>query len=315
MKKNPKGEQIDLFYSNDKKKKKNTKTKKKKKKVNSNEIIVNVIPKNKKTKKPVKKKTSVNSKRKPKTNQKANIKQKRGPVFKIMLLLVIALICIIIFLISPVFNIKEITVEGINRIDNNEIIRVSGIKKDENMFKINVWKTKEDIKKNPYVAEVQIKRSLNGTVNIIVKERTPKYMVRVNGKYIYVDNQGYTLEQSTEQLKLPILLGLKTDMSKIEIGERLIQEDLLKLNTVIEIIESAKINNIDKLIKEINISNSKEYVLMLKTEGKVVHFGDETQINQKIAWIAYLIKEEKGKEGEIFVNNIYKDNVFFREKI
>jgi len=92
------------------------------------------------------------------------------------------------------------------------------------------------------------------------------------------------------------------------------QEDLVKLDTASGIIESAKVNKIYNDITEINIENDKEYKIALKKQDKIVHFGDGTKIDQKILWVAYIMKQEKGKKGDIFVKDIDKERTYFRAK-
>ena len=328
--KKSKGQTVDLLYkSKEKPKKQNKKTKNKKQKSDNevinldNEIIIGMTlkeePKKTKRKKEqpktkVKKtKKSTNkvqkTKKRPKTKKK-NIKLK---IVKWIFLLALLATAIILFLLSSVFNITDIVVENNKKISEQEIVNLSGLVKNENMFKTTNKKIKEGIKQNPYIEDVVITRELSGKVKLKVIERTPTYMIKFANGYAYINNQGYILEISEEALQLPIITGFKTSSEEIKAGNRLVVDDLKELENVIKIMETAKNTSIADIITEIDISNSNNYKLVIASEGKTVQFGDLNNINVKILKIEYILEQEKGREGEIYFQNTEK--AVFREKV
>lgn len=328
--KKSKGQTVDLLYkSKEKPKKQNKKTKNKKQKSDNevinldNEIIIGMTlkeePKKTKRKKEqpktkVKKtKKSTNkvqkTKKRPKTKKK-NIKLK---ILKWIFLLALLATAIILFLLSSVFNITDIVVENNKKISEQEIVNLSGLVKNENMFKTTNKKIKEGIKQNPYIEDVVITRELSGKVKLKVIERTPTYMIKFANGYAYINNQGYILEISEEALQLPIITGFKTSSEEIKAGNRLEVDDLKELENVIRIMETAKNTSIADIITEIDISNSNNYKLVIASEGKTVQFGDLNNINVKILKIEYILEQEKGREGEIYFQNTEK--AVFREKV
>lgn len=328
--KKSKGQTVDLLYkSKEKPKKQNKKTKNKKQKSDNevinldNEIIIGMTLKEepKKTKKKKEqpktkiKKTKKNTnkiqktKKRPKTKKK-NIKLK---IVKWIFFLALLATAIILFLLSSVFNITDIVVENNKKISEQEIVNLSGLVKNENMFKTTNKKIKEGIKQNPYIEDVVITRELSGKVKLKVIERTPTYMIKFANGYAYINNQGYILEISEEALQLPIITGFKTSSEEIKAGNRLVVDDLKELENVIKIMETAKNTSIADIITEIDISNSNNYKLVIASEGKTVQFGDLNNINVKILKIEYILEQEKGREGEIYFQNTEK--AVFREKV
>lgn len=59
------------------------------------------------------------------------------------------------FLLSPIFNIKNINVSGNSKISSEEILSLSQLRKDENIFKINKQDTREKVKQNAYIDTVE----------------------------------------------------------------------------------------------------------------------------------------------------------------
>ena len=216
-------------------------------------------------------------------------------------------------MLSSVFNITNITVTNNNKISEQEIISLSGLTKNENMFKVLNKKVEESIEQNPYIENVKITKTISGTVNLEVTERIATYMLKFANGYVYINNQGYMLEISQEPLELPIISGFKTPTENIKEGNRLVVEDLKELENVIKIMETAKTTSVGAIIAEIDISDPTNYKIIIPSENKTVEFGDLTNINVKILKIEYIIEQEKGKQGEIYFQGAEK--AVFREKV
>lgn len=88
-------------------------------------------------------------------------KKKRLKILKWTSLLVLATGGITLFLLSDVFNIKEIRVINNNKISAQEIIELSNLKTNENMFKFLEISVEEKIKQNSYIENVNIHRKIN----------------------------------------------------------------------------------------------------------------------------------------------------------
>ena len=104
-------------------------------------------------------------------------KKKRKKIFKItkiVILIILVVVAIIYLLLSPIFNIEKITVNGIEKLTEEEIISASGIEIGQNTYKINTTKIKEKIKENAYVENVKITRGLPNEIKINVQERKVK---------------------------------------------------------------------------------------------------------------------------------------------
>jgi len=135
-------------------------------------------------------------------------------------------------------------------------------------------------------------------------------MAEKNGLYVYIDKNGYILEETAEKLEIPILQGLMTDLNNIELGERIREEDLLKFNGLIKIQDGIKNNDIEQKLTKINISDTNNYILEFAEEGKTVMIGDTSDLSTKMLWIKYFMEQNKSSKGIIHLNT---DNVYFSE--
>ena len=254
-----------------------------------------------------------------KQNQKMQKKKKKiKRVLRICLLIVIIIGGIIFATCSPIFNIKEIKVLNNTLVSSENIISLSGLTVGENLFKFSEQKVKKQIKENPYIDSVEIKRIIPNEVQIDVVERVPRFSVSILGNYAYINSQGYILEITQNELNLPVINGTSTEEEKIEAGNRLNEKDLEKLEVVLKIMSIGKENNLDSKIKSIDINNENDYIVRIEEELKTVHLGDESNLNNKILYVLAILEQEKGKEGTIYVNGDFNNKKFqpyFREKV
>lgn len=322
---------IDLFYM-DKvegadKKNAPKKTKKKTKKINKkqnqkekdifnfdDEIVIGISDKKTQEKNKAKVKNEV----KPKIKKKK--KKKSFALFLIKWTSILLLLAgaIVFILTTPMFNIKKINITGTEQLTEEEILSLSGLNLNENIFKNSKSKIVNNIKQNPYAESVTIKRRLPDTLEITIKERQKSYMLKFVNGYVYIDTQGYILDISDNKLELPIISGYKTEEGKITVGNRLNNEDLENLNNVLKITDSLlEIEMTKNQITNIDISNKEDYTVYIESEKKTIHFGDASNLSNKILYVKAMIDSEKGTEGDIFVNGDLNNKFrpFFREKV
>lgn len=273
------------------------------------EIVIGV--ENKKT--PTK-----NKKTSQKTNTKKNksVKHKKGKIrkqAKIVFGVMLFVIVFILLLCSPIFDIRSIEVSGNLKNSKEKIISFSGLELHTNIFKFNKGLVKEKIKENAYIENVEVTRKLPSTVQIEIEEREARYMLQFADSYVYINNQGYMLEISNEKLDIPILIGFTTDLSNIKAGNRINVADLNKMNMVIKIYETAKSNGLGDLITKIDISNEKNYTIILEKEGKTVYLGDCSELNTRILYLKSILETSQGKSGELFLNvDLNSQEAYFR---
>lgn len=318
-----------MVYSNVKENKKKAEeiSRIKENQINLNDEIViglNRLPNDKipKSKKNVSKKKV--QKNRPKSN-KPNIKKKMNPVkkkkiiisIKIILVLAILIAGLLFLLKSSLFNIKEVHI----KIGNNKVLTESYIKSlstiniGQNIYSINKKEITESIKTESYVESVKIKRKLPNIVEIEIEERAPKFQLEDNGQYIYVDNQGYILEKSTEKNDCILIKGYtSTDTTD---GNRLNNDDLKRLSGVLKILQEAENNGLKSDITSIDISDDSDYKIYFDGLYKMAHLGDTSALNEKMTYIKKILEEESNYEGEIFVNVDLNNGEYphFREKV
>lgn len=236
-----------------------------------------------------------------KTKRKKKKHKKAYKILTIFVLLLIIIGTIVFAMISPIFNVKEIQIEGNEILSSQKISSLSGITVGENIFRISKKDIENNIKENAYIESVSMKRYIPDTIVLTVKERTIDYQIQVIDSYVYLDYQGYILEKSSKQENVPLLKGFSTSQNTLLNGKRVNQDDIEKLRVIFKIMEFAKNEKLSNKIQEIEIKNA-EYMLKIKNEDIVVYLGSGTNLNNKIKFLSSILENESGNNGEIFLN-------------
>lgn len=244
-------------------------------------------------------------------------KKKRNRILKISLLLLIIIGGITFALTSPIFNIKDIQVINNTQVGTNEIISISELNLESNIFRFLKTNVENNIKQNPFIESVEIKRILPNTVQLTISERTKKFSVEFLNSYAIINTQGYILEISENNENLPILKGLTTSEEEFYAGNRLNEKDLEKVESAIKIMDVCADNNLDGLITYIDMKDESDYIIYMESEKKIIYIGNNSNISNKIIYIKAIINETKNIEGEIFVNGDLNNKFkpYFRQKV
>ena len=224
----------------------------------------------------------------------------------------------IYFLTTPLFNVSSIEVIGNSKNSVDTYISLSGININQtNIFAFNGNSIAKKLKENPYVESVKVNKVLPNILELHVTERTIAYQVKYFNSYIYLNEQGYILEINEEKQNIPLIEGIASVQDNIQLGQRLKNEDLLKLDTILKVVNYLKYNNIsESKLTSINAEDITNYILEFKEDDKIVYIGDSSSITEKMPAVTQILKTEKGKKGKIYANEdaLKRNRIYFREE-
>ncbi len=254
------------------------------------------------------------SNKNPRLEKQKRMKKYRIVKFILKLFIFMALLTglIVYGFTSPIFNITEIKILGNEKFDEEEYLNLSNLNISDNIFNFRKSTVISNIKNNAYVESVKIKRKLPTKVEITIEERIATYLISMDeNEFAYINNQGYILEKSQEKIPLTIIKGISTEIEKIVEGNRLENEDLEKLQNVIQIKDSMKNIEITKELSQIDITNKFNYILTFEKEAKEVQLGNMSDLSSKMLYMKYVLEQEEGVPGTIYLN---QEQVYFSPK-
>lgn len=156
------------------------------------------------------------------------------------------LISIIIYLQSPLSNVKDIEVQGNKIVSESTIIKNTKIDHDTNMWEINSKKINKEIENNPTIKSVNIKRQLPSTILIDVLEYKVVGYVKTKDNYSAVLENGKIVtngESGFDLSNAPLLHNFKDDKKLKRMTEELNELPDYLFNMISEIFWIPSKNN------------------------------------------------------------------------
>ncbi len=213
----------------------------------------------------------------------------------------IACICVLLllaFFLSPIFNVSDIRVVGVDKIPAESAIEASGVVKGASIFKVSPKKSEERLTSMAYVDTVKVRRILPDTVEISIRESREVAYIYFIGNYVGVDANGKILEikQSEEEVSLPVIVG--TNVTEFGIGNKIKIDDATKEKTVFDIIKQLDTAQIRTSIKTIDVFDLNDIRFFTVSEA-TVNMGGMDDIMYKVAFLKKILEDNGDNRGAV----------------
>lgn len=223
-----------------------------------------------------------------------------GPHPILMWGLVIVLLVALFFLInSSLFNVSQITVEGNIKVSHEEIIKLSGIDANTNIFHIDEVQAKQNIEQNGYLVVENIKRVFPSEVKIKVRERIAVAQIgTVNGYYV-IDKEGIALNL------IPVKEDGLVTVSNLQIAEpsyaqKIVGETQEKTDGMFYMLEAIELYKLQGKVTGIDLSNPQK--IMLTYQGDIkVQIGSGLTAKDRLKYLEATVNgvKDKLKDGSV----------------
>jgi cell division protein FtsQ len=138
------------------------------------------------------------------------------------------------FMHARLLQVDRIVVRGTERLSTGEVLSVLSGLRGENIVwsDLSAWRLR--LLSSPWVRDAALRRSLPSTVEVIVSERQPVGIARIDGRLYLVDDRAVVIDEYGPQyadFDLPIIDGLtspatvagaRSDAARAELAARLI---------------------------------------------------------------------------------------------
>lgn len=190
---------------------------------------------------------------------------------------------------TPYLAIKKINVAGVQKITKEEMMELSGLKEGQNLLSFDADEVALKLKANPWVDTVEVKRGVPDTVDIIVRERQPIALVKLDSLYV-MDSHGVVFKRfSAEEdgLDLPVVTGLTIEGMKEDVKG--LEGRLLELITTLTNRNGFDITE----VSEINIDPVYGLSIFTLEEGVRLDVGMD-RFEEKLASFDKILKTRDG---------------------
>ena len=113
---------------------------------------------------------------------------------------------------SQTFAVREIRFTGLLHASETDLVRRSGLKLGDNLFRADLSRAARAMEGHPWVSSVRLDRRLPGEVVASVVEHRPAALVRLGSIYV-LDDEGRLFKRASPEdaLDLPLLTGLSRE--------------------------------------------------------------------------------------------------------
>lgn len=146
----------------------------------------------------------------PKLKQKRRKRANRRLIFYLSIFFL--LICIIIYLQSPLSHVKNFAVSGNEQLTVEEVIEASQLSTNTNIWTIDEDEVEQDILNHPFVQDVTVHKKLPWTIEITLTEHAKVGYVKLASDYHPILGDGSLLEPVSHiDGDAPLLIGFHDD--------------------------------------------------------------------------------------------------------
>lgn len=211
----------------------------------------------------------------------------------------ILLVVLVLFLVSSIYTVRNITVEGNVHYTNDEVIAmVMKSKLDQNSLYLSLKYRNKGIEGVPFVEKMDVQIVSPDSIKIVVYEKSVAGYVECLGKYVYFDKDGIVVESSGVRTEgIPQITGLEFDYVVLYEPLPVGNEDIFQ-----------SILDMTQLLTKYNISADRiyfdaDYQMTLYFEDIRVRLGDTHNIDDKIVRLKAILPELAGKKGVLRMEN------------
>lgn len=98
--------------------------------------------------------------------------------------------------VSPIFDVKEVVVRGTRVLSPERVVELSGVEEGESLLFVSEDELSRGLRTSPWVADVEVQRSLPSTLVLVVRERVPVAWAATPGGEVPVAADGTVLGPS-----------------------------------------------------------------------------------------------------------------------
>jgi len=194
---------------------------------------------------------------------------------------------------SPHFNVKQVIVLHNERAAAGDIAGLLALGPDQNLFKLELGRLKEDVEKHPWVASARVYRRLPSTLVVDVTEHVPVAILQSGGLY-YVSSAGKVFKtlRDSDNTDFPVLTGI--DIVQIRRKDAASLEAVSDAVALLALIGRGGRPDLDSL-EEIRWEAGRGMSLYSSEAVPVVHLGAEPwDIKWKQLQAIFLDLEDRG---------------------
>jgi cell division protein FtsQ len=169
------------------------------------------------------------------------------------------------------FRVDHINIRGHQRLSNGEVLAMLQDLRGRSVLAVDLGEWRRALLSSPWVADASLRRTLPSTVDVVILERAPLGIGRINGSLYLVDDRGAVIDDygpNYADLDLPIIDGLSSAS-----GDE--STDVHRARLVRRLLDALRARNMVSQISQIDVSDSRNAVVLLEGDPTLIRLGHE----------------------------------------
>lgn len=180
-----------------------------------------------------------------------------------------------------VFHVDQINVRGNHRLSKGEVLAMLQSLQGRSVLAVDLAGWRRALLSSPWVAEASLRRTLPSTIDVVILERAPLGIGRINGSLYLVDDRGSVIDDygpNYADLDLPIIDGLSShpgagDGAAAPSGEE--TANMYRALLARRLLDALRARNMAGQISQIDVSDSRNAVVLLDGDTTLIRLGNE----------------------------------------
>ncbi len=212
-----------------------------------------------------------------------------------LLFVLAAVITALILIYTRVFSIRNIEINGLQSISQDEVIRLSGITGRSNYFTLNEEKIRAGIDGNRYLSLESMEKVWPNGVTLTVHERQACINVLSAGIQYTASEDGMVLESyASLRLDNGCITATGLSIRDIRVGSKIVCYSSDQLDAVLNTVTELEAQGYSGEISEINLSDLSS-IYLVTTDDYVANIGDSRQLRAKIGTVRAVVAELRSR--------------------
>ena len=212
---------------------------------------------------------------------------------------------------AHVLRVDRIVVRGNLRLSKGEVLAVLNGLRGESLVWTDLDRWRRRLMASPWVRDAALRRSLPSTVEVVVSERQPIGIGRINGDTYLVDERGAVIDQYGPQyaeLDLPIVDGLAASPDG---GGSMIDE--ARADLAARVIGAMKTQpQIARRLSQVDVTDLHNAAVILSGDRAVIQLGEERFLARLQAYLELAPALRQRVSDIDYVDLRFDDRIYIR---
>ncbi len=193
------------------------------------------------------------------------------------------------FLDRSVFVIRNVEVVSDQTVDEQDVIRISGVEMGTRMRALDPDKIARGIESTGAYAFVSAEKKYPSSVRLTVRKRVPAAMAEVGGLVVLMDADGCVISATPEAPDADAVYVTGIDIGAYIVGQ-LVDADADRIEAMREVIAALEKGDANAYVSELNVSDVNELYIYSRT-GIYVALGNDGEMDKKIVLMKYVLQD------------------------